>query len=53
MGKSDIETEAFFSEIENYKSEFAFNLASQLKDKNNRVRFTVPTYIKNGFEFLR
>lgn len=53
IGKSDIEIEAFFSEIEKYKSEFAFNLASQLKDKYNRERFTVPTYIKNGFEFLR
>jgi len=53
IGESDIETEGFFSEIENYKSEFAFNLASQLKEKSNREGFTVPTYIKNGFEFLK
>jgi len=53
IGESDIDTESFFSEIENYKSEFAFNLASQLKEKENRQGFTVPLYIKNGFKFLK
>jgi len=53
IGESDIETEAFFSEIEKYKSEFAFNLASQLKEKSNREGFKVPTYIQNGFDFLK
>jgi putative ATP-dependent endonuclease of OLD family len=53
IGENDIDTESFFSEIENYKSEFAFNLASQLKEKENRQGFTVPPYIKNGFDFLK
>jgi predicted ATP-dependent endonuclease of OLD family len=52
VGDDDIESEAFFSEIENYKSEFAFNLASQLKLKENMQGFTVPPYIKRGFKFL-
>lgn len=52
VGDDDIDTEVFFSEIENYKSEFGFNLASQLKERSNREGFTVPTYIQNGFEFL-
>jgi len=53
IGQSDIDTESFFSEIESYKSEFAFNLASQLKEKENRQGFTVPPYIKEGFDFLK
>ena len=53
IGESDIDTESFFSEIENCKSEFAFNLASQLKEKENRQGFAVPPYIKNGFDFLK
>jgi hypothetical protein len=53
IGESDIETESFFSEIENCKSEFAFNLASHLKEKSNRKEFTIPSYIKNGFDFLK
>jgi len=36
IGDNDIDTESFFSDIENYKSEFAFNLASQLKEEANR-----------------
>ena len=52
LGESDIDTESFFSEIENYKSEFAFNLASQLKKKQNMEGFTVPQHIQNGFDFL-
>jgi len=53
IGENDIDIESLFSEIENYKSEFAFNLASQLKEKSNREEFTVPTYIQNGFDFLK
>lgn len=53
IGDSDIDTESFFSEIENYKSEFAFNLASQLKKEANREGFTVPKYIQKGFDFLK
>jgi predicted ATP-dependent endonuclease of OLD family len=52
IGENDIDTESFFSEIENYKSEFAFNLVSQLKEKSNMKGFTVPSYIQNGFKFL-
>lgn len=52
IGDNDIETESFFSEIERYKSEFAFNLVSQLKVKENIQGFTVPPYIKRGFKFL-
>jgi putative ATP-dependent endonuclease of the OLD family len=52
VGDNDIEPESFFSEIESYKSEFAFNLASQLKVKGNMQGFTVPPYIKRGFKFL-
>ena len=52
VGKDDLDIETFFSEIENYKSEFAFNLTSILKEKANRERFTIPTYIQNGFKFL-
>lgn len=52
IGDNDIDTESFFSEIENYKSEFAFNLASQLKEEANRKGVTVPTYIQNGFDFF-
>jgi predicted ATP-dependent endonuclease of OLD family len=53
LGESDIDTESFFSEIENYKSEFAFNLASHLKEKPNMEVFTVPQYIQDGFDFLK
>ena len=53
LGESDIDTESFFLEIENYKSEFAFNLASHLKEKPNMEVFTVPQYIQDGFDFLK
>ena len=52
IGENDIDTESFFSEIGNYKSEFAFNLADQLKEKSNMKGFTVPSYIQKGFKFL-
>ena len=52
VGDNDIEPESFFLEIESYKSEFAFNLASQLKVTENMQGFTVPPYIKRGFTFL-
>lgn len=52
IGENDLDIESFFSEIEQYKSEFAFNLASQLKDTSNREGFNVPTYIERGFQFM-
>lgn len=47
---SDFSIDEFFRLIETYKSEFAFNLAEELK--GNNVVFNLPTYIKNGFNFL-
>jgi predicted ATP-dependent endonuclease of OLD family len=52
IGENDLGVESFFSEIENYKSEFAFNLASQLKDKKNLEEFEIPKYIEKGFQFM-
>lgn len=52
IGGNDLGVESFFSEIENYKSEFAFNLASQLKDKKNLEEFEIPKYIEKGFQFM-
>lgn len=50
VGKNDIDIEAFFREIENYKSEFAFRLVEQMKAMPNILK--LPEYIKSGFEFL-
>lgn len=50
LGDKDIDTEQFFNEIENYKTEFAFNLRRQLK--RHGERFVIPKYIKNGLKFL-
>jgi predicted ATP-dependent endonuclease of OLD family len=52
VGESDLKIDSFFSEIERYKSEFAFNLASQLKDPVNWNGFIIPTYIERGFQFM-
>ena len=52
IGENDLGVEFFFSEIENYKSEFAFNLAFQLKDKKNLEEFEIPKYIEKGFQFM-
>jgi putative ATP-dependent endonuclease of OLD family len=50
VGKNDIDVEAFFGEIEDYKSEFAFRLVEQMKTMPNFLK--LPDYIKRGFEFL-
>lgn len=50
LGEKDIDVEAFFSEIKNYKSEFAFRLAEQLKLTPNAL--IIPDYIQRGFKFL-
>lgn len=47
----EIGNEEFFSMIEEYKSEFAFNLGDELK-KIGKSDFKVPTYIKEVFEFI-
>lgn len=46
----DIDVEEFFDEIENYKSEFAFNLRRKLEKSGDG--FTIPKYITDGFDFL-
>ncbi|MCK6208324.1 AAA family ATPase [Bacillus infantis] len=51
IGDKDIDTNTFFDLIEDYKSEFAFNLCDELKKKD--VEFEIPTYIKNAFEFIK
>ncbi len=60
-GANDIDVEAFFAEIENYKAEFAFNLISAIEDerkaaeKDNRLpnKLGVPNYILQAFDFIR
>ncbi|MEA3225392.1 MAG: AAA family ATPase [Planctomycetota bacterium] len=60
-GANDIDVEAFFAEIENYKAEFAFNLILAIEDerkaaeKDNRLpnKLGVPNYILQAFEFIR
>lgn len=47
---SDIDTEDFFLEIKNYKSEFAFNLLDKMNEDSSKIN--VPTYIQNGLNFL-
>lgn len=50
IGSSDINVDSFFALIENYKSEFSFNLVEELK-KDYRG-FIIPTYIAEGFDFI-
>lgn len=49
-GENDIDIEAFFSEIKDYKSEFAFRLIEQIKLFPDK--FVIPDYIRDGFDFL-
>lgn len=51
IGDKEIDTNSFFELIEDYKSEFAFNLCDELKKED--VKFKIPTYIKNAFEFIK
>lgn len=50
LGMNDIDATAFFEEIENYKSEFAFNLLDKMNEDLNAVN--VPSYIQTGLTFL-
>ena len=50
LGDKDINLEELFSEIENYKSEFSFNLEGQLAQGGENFR--IPEYIKRGLEFI-
>lgn len=51
IANQEIGNEEFFSMIEEYKSEFAFNLGDELK-KIGKSDFNVPTYIEKVFEFI-
>ena len=46
----DINVDTFFNEIVDYKSEFAFDLLSVIKERN--VSINLPQYIKDGFEHI-
>lgn len=50
IGTNDIDVNAFFTEIENYKSEFSFNLLDKMNVDINAVN--VPSYIQTGLNFL-
>lgn len=50
LGDNDIDIESFFSIIEEYKSEFAYNLRIILDE--NPKDFNVPKYITEGLSFL-
>ncbi len=60
-GASDINIEAFFAEIENYKAEFAFSIMSDLEDerqaaeRDNRSakKLIIPKYILTAFDFIK
>jgi len=47
---AEIDSGAFFALIENHKSEFAFNVAEELKKTS--VDFVIPTYISSAFGFV-
>ena len=59
-GANNIDVEEFFSEIENYKAEFAFSLISALederqaakKDKRPPKKLAVPNYISQALDFI-
>lgn len=50
LGENDIETESYFKQIEDYKSEFALQLSISLSKYWNG--FILPEYIKNGINFI-
>ncbi len=50
LGTNDININDLFIEIENYKSEFAFNLLDKMKEDLSAIN--VPPYIINGLNFL-
>jgi predicted ATP-dependent endonuclease of OLD family len=48
--QTDLDVDEFFAEIEDYKAEFAFNLARALV--NFDCGFQIPPYIASAFKFL-
>jgi len=49
-GENNIDVEAFFAQIKNYKSEFSFQLVNKIQDMPDAL--DIPNYIKRGFNFL-
>jgi predicted ATP-dependent endonuclease of OLD family len=50
LGENDIDIESYFLLIENFKSDFAFQLSIELQENN--TGFIIPDYIKEGITFL-
>lgn len=50
LAEENIDVDAFFALIENYKSEFAYNLLQNLT--NDAKGFNIPNYIQCGLQFL-
>lgn len=50
--ESVFDIKQLFECIEEYKSEFAFELAEKLGGENKKEKFSIPSYIKNTFEFI-
>lgn len=59
-GATDIDVDAFFAEIKNYKAEFAFSLMSALederqaakKDSRSPKKLAIPNYISQALDFI-
>lgn len=49
IGEKDIDIDAFFSEIEKYKSAFSFDVLTLLEESKS---INIPQYIKEGFDHL-
>lgn len=47
----DIAVDDVFGNIEDYKSEFAYNLNMSIED-NPEIPFVIPNYIKEAFDFI-
>jgi len=50
IGENDIDTESFFNLIEQFKSDFAYQLMIELGNSNEG--FNIPDYIEGGITFL-
>ncbi len=49
--KKKIVVECFFGHVDEYKSEFAFNLASAIREAT--AKFALPKYITDAFDFVK
>ncbi|MCD4675141.1 MAG: hypothetical protein K8S18_03985, partial [Desulfobacula sp.] len=50
IGENSIDTESYFKLIEEFKSDFAYQL--MIESENNNKGFNIPDYIKKGIIFL-